>query len=183
MIHRLSRWYFIFGHSPHTTGYPHVGIKRLPARIHYSLPVNGLSLAPSLFVSPSFSFHCFPIISLCSSNCFSYTLLSPFSIFRYYHLGFITNSCYNTFNSYCFSYCAPDVLCNWQVMFFHFTHQEFYYLLTGKPLLNPATMAGFSEYNSGAAKTHPLIILPRFTFYPFQTIRYFLFINDNAIIL
>jgi len=46
-----------------------------------------------------------------------------------------------------FSYCAPDVLCNWQVMFFHFTHQEFYYLLIGKPLRNPATMAGFSGYN------------------------------------
>ena len=147
MIHRHSRWYFIFGHSPHTTGCPHVGIKRLPARIHYLLPVNGLSLTPSLFVPPSFSFHCFPIISLCSSNCFSYTLfLSPFSIFCYYHLGFITNSWYNPFDRDCFSYCAPDVLCNWQVMFFHFTHQEYYYLLTGKPLLNPATMAGFSEY-------------------------------------
>ena len=25
--------------------------------------------------------------------------------------------------------------------------QEYYYLLTGKPLLNPATMAGVSKYN------------------------------------
>lgn len=154
MIHRHSRWYFIFGHSPHTTGCPHVGIKRLPARIHYSLPVNGLSLTPSLFVPPSFSFHCFSIISLCSSNCFSSTLfLSPFSIFRYHHLGFIINSWYNPFGRDYFSYCAPDVLCNWQVMFFYFTHQEYYYLLTGKPLLNPATMAGFSHYKKPVAIT------------------------------
>ena len=40
----------------------------------------------------------------------------PFSIFRYYHLGFITNSWHNPFGRDCFSYCAPDVLCNWQVI-------------------------------------------------------------------
>jgi hypothetical protein len=39
-------------------------------------------------------------------------------------------------------------------MFFHFTHQEFCFLLTGKPLLNPATMAGFSVYKkSGEDET------------------------------
>jgi hypothetical protein len=32
---------FIFGHSPYTTGRPHVGIGCLPARIVYLLPVNG----------------------------------------------------------------------------------------------------------------------------------------------
>ena len=41
IIPRHSRGYFIFGHSPHTTGRPHVGIGCLPARIGYLPPVNG----------------------------------------------------------------------------------------------------------------------------------------------
>ena len=77
-------------------------------------------------------------------------LLPHLSLF---HLGFINNFWYNSFGRRCLSYCAPDVLCNWQVMFFHFTHQEFYYLFTGKPLRNPATMAGFSGYKKLLQKT------------------------------
>ena len=77
----------------------------------------------------------------------SFTQLLLFLHLSLFHLGFITNPWYNSFGRRCFSYRAPDVLCNWQVMFFDFTHQELFFLLIGKPLRNPATMAGVSGYN------------------------------------
>ena len=163
MIHRLSRWYFIFGHSPNTTGSPHVGIRCLPTCTCYLLPVNGLSLSPSSFVPPSFSFHCLFIISFFAcivfrlSNYYSFSISRSSVLFLHlslFHLGFITNPWYNSFGRRCFSYRAPDVLCNWQVMFFDFTHQELFFLLIGKPLRNPATMAGFSDTKTGPWQGH-----------------------------
>ena len=82
MIHRLSRWYFIFGHSPNTTGCPHVGIKCLPACTCYLLPVNGLSLSPSSFVPLSFSFHCLFIILFFACIVFRLPNYYSFSISR-----------------------------------------------------------------------------------------------------
>ena len=60
-----------------------MGIRCLPAYICYLLPVNGLSLTPSSFVPPSFSFHCLIIISFFTLIVFCLPCYFSFPIFRF----------------------------------------------------------------------------------------------------
>ena len=118
------------------------------------------AFAVSFFVRPSIFLFPLPFYHLVFRMYrISFTQLLLFLHLSLFHLGFITNPWYNSFCRRCFSYRAPDVLCNWQVMFFDFTHQELFFLLIGKPLRNPATMAGFSGYKKAARKNGPLLHL------------------------
>ena len=150
MIPRLGRGYFIFVHNPNTNGDPHVGIRCLPACICYLLPVNGLTLTPSSFVPPSFSFHCLFIISFFTLIVFCLPYYFSFPIFCFSTLvsSTIADIIHLVGNAFPIVFLMCYVI---DRLFFYFTHKEYYYLLIGKPLRNPVTMARFSEYKKTRA--------------------------------